>query len=185
MTAILWGSTLYVAHLGDSRASISKEEGLNAGRPAVSSRFLTQNHKPDDHAERSRIERSGGSVVFLHGNRPYLRGGDFMARQNQGGPRPMQLNYSRAFGAPALQPYGLIAEPDICTTALTRAHRVFINASDGLWDVIGSDEASSVAWAAHQARSDPAAALVTLALDRHASVGSCDNVTVGVIIFSS
>ena len=47
--------------------------------------------------ERRRIEKSGGSLAYLHGGKPFIRGGDFAERQLKGD-RPMQLNYSRAFG---------------------------------------------------------------------------------------
>jgi protein phosphatase len=46
--------------------------------------------------------QSGGSLAWLHGGKPFLRGGDFTARQAQGD-RPMQLNYSRAFGGKDLK----------------------------------------------------------------------------------
>ena len=47
--------------------------------------------------ERRRIEKAGGSLAYLHGGKPFIRGGDFAERQLKGD-RPMQLNYSRAFG---------------------------------------------------------------------------------------
>jgi hypothetical protein len=58
---------------------------------------LTTDHKPDMAEERRRIEKSGGSLAYLHGGKPFIRGGDFAERQLKGD-RPMQLNYSRAFG---------------------------------------------------------------------------------------
>jgi hypothetical protein len=79
-------------------------------------------------------------VVYLHGGKPYLRGGDFDSLRTSG-ERPMQLNYSRAFGGRKLKPYGyracvpvsvsflhqplwscrfgLTAEPTVMQTALT------------------------------------------------------------------
>lgn len=45
----------------------------------------------------TRCLQNGGSLAYLHGGKPFIRGGDFTARQ-QLGDRPMQLNYSRAFG---------------------------------------------------------------------------------------
>jgi len=34
--------------------------------------------------ELRRIEQSGGSLAWLHGNKPYIRGGDFFRRQANG-----------------------------------------------------------------------------------------------------
>ena len=51
---------------------------------------------------------SGGQVVYLHGDKPFLRGGDFFQRHSLGH-HPKQLNYSRAFGGKGLKKYGLIA----------------------------------------------------------------------------
>ena len=69
-------------------------------------------------AERHRIESSGGLLVYLHGSKPFLRGGDFAERQSRG-ERSMQLNYSRAFGGLFLKPFGLSATPDITQVELT------------------------------------------------------------------
>lgn len=90
---------------------------------------LTVDHKPDQEAELRRIERvraarqirtgsappcaahsppppaplqAGGCLTYLHGGKPFIRGGDFTQRQALG-ERPMQLNYSRAFGGKDLK----------------------------------------------------------------------------------
>ena len=83
-----------VAHLGDSRVAIGK-----SGQTAA---FVTNDHKADSPGERRRIESKGGSVVYLHQGKPFIRGGDFTRRQAQGD-RPMQLNYSRAVSAPSFR----------------------------------------------------------------------------------
>ena len=62
--------------------------------------------------EHKRIVENGGSLVWLRGNKPYIRGGDFLSRQGRG-EHPKQLNYSRAFGGKDLKMYGLTAEPDV------------------------------------------------------------------------
>lgn len=85
-------SLVTVAHLGDSRVAVGK-----SGQTAA---FVTEDHKADSPGERRRIESKGGSVVFLHQGKPFIRGGDFARRQAQGD-RPMQLNYSRAVSTSA------------------------------------------------------------------------------------
>lgn len=117
VTAVILGDLLSVAHLGDSKIVLGREmNGVLVGR------YLTMDHKPDQPAERARIEKSGGSLAYLHGGKPFIRGGDFSARQAKG-ERPMQLNYSRAFGGKDLKMFGLSAEPDIQQIQLTRADR--------------------------------------------------------------
>jgi hypothetical protein len=66
--------------------------------------------------------QSGGSLAYLHGGKPFIRGGDFTARQALGD-RPMQLNYSRAFGGKDLKMYGLSWVPDILHIRVTSADK--------------------------------------------------------------
>lgn len=87
VVALLTRTLVTVAHLGDSRVAIGR-----AGHQGV---FVTEDHKADLLVERQRIESAGGSVVYLHQGKPFIRGGDFAQRQAKGD-RPMQLNYSRA-----------------------------------------------------------------------------------------
>ena len=134
VTVLLSGSLLTVAHLGDSKVVLGREEGgagaaVGTASP-MSGKYLTSDHKPDHPDERRRIEASGGSLTYLHGGKPFIRGGDFTARQAVGG-RPMQLNYSRAFGGKDLKGYGLIAVPDVLQIALSPVDRYVALGSSG------------------------------------------------------
>jgi protein phosphatase 2C family protein 2/3 len=53
LAAVIWGSTLYVANAGDSRAVLSRH-----GKAIE----LTRDHKPHEPSERQRIELCGGYV---------------------------------------------------------------------------------------------------------------------------
>ena len=128
VAAFLWGNLLTVAHVGDSKACIARQVG-NELLPE----WLTVDHKPHMPHELKRIEQSGGSLAWLHGNKPYIRGGDFFVRQ-AAGDHPKQLNYSRAFGGKDLKMYGLSVEPDISHFELSPDDRLVLIASDGLWD---------------------------------------------------
>lgn len=171
--------TLYCAHLADSHAVIGFPFGADAPESRLSTapsavvdtkligKYLTRPHRPDDELEHRRIKNSGGQLVYLHGRKPFIRGGDFGHRK-----LAMQLNYSRAFGGRDLKMYGLSAEPDIRVVDIrvpsplnpigkrpptdgshdqgqdtsTDAYpgldtRVLIIGSDGLWDVMQPDEA--------------------------------------------
>lgn len=126
--------------------------------------------------------QSGGSLAYLHGGKPFIRGGDFTERQARGD-RPMQLNYSRAFGGKDLKPFGLLAKPDITQVALGRGDKVVVLASDGLWDVATADIAVRRAWESYRLGRDPSLDLTDWALAQHDMRGTVDNVTVTVVIF--
>jgi protein phosphatase PTC2/3 len=139
VTAVVTGSLLTVGHLGDSKvvlgrvsqpapqrsrgggvmppATFAAGGGGGGGGAVTSGVYLTTDHKPDLPAERSRITAAGGSLEYLSGGRPFIRGGDFAARQ-AAGDRPMQLNYSRALGGKDLKPFGLSAVPDVSQVQL-------------------------------------------------------------------
>jgi len=100
------------------------------------------------------------------------------------GDRPMQLNYSRAFGGKDLKMYGLSVHPDVKTIQLKKSHRVVVLASDGLWDVVSQERACRVALEEHAQGRHAAEALVNLGLSQLQAVGSVDNVTVVCVFFN-
>ena len=87
VTVTILGDLLSVAHVGDSRCVLGVEV---EGQGALAATLLTVDHKPNDVGELRRIVRAGGALTFLHGGRPFLRGGDFAAR-HKSGDRPMSL----------------------------------------------------------------------------------------------
>lgn len=68
VTVFLRQNLLTVAHVGDSKACIAKVVG-----DQVCPEWLTVDHKPNMINELKRIEASGGSLAWLHGNKPYIR----------------------------------------------------------------------------------------------------------------
>jgi protein phosphatase len=162
------GNLVSVAHLGDSRVAV--------GTSGQSSTFVTADHKADTASERQRIESSGGSVVYLHQGKPFIRGGDFSQRQAQGD-RPMQLNYSRAMGGKDLKMFGLSNKADVWQRTLTEEF-VIVLASDGLWDTISCNNAIHGALQARTQGDNPAEYLVNMGLRGLQQRGSSDNVTV-------
>jgi len=95
-------NTVFVAHVGDSRAVLGeREDGAGYWR----AQDLTEDHKPNLPAERTRIEGAGGQVLFdgCRNYRVYIRGKRYPG-----------LNMSRAMGD--LLGYwdaGISAVPDI------------------------------------------------------------------------
>jgi len=178
VTALLWKDMLTIAHVGDSKACIAKV--TREGRLAVE--WLTVDHKPNMPLELRRINESGGSLVWLHGNKAYIRGGDFLARQARG-EHPKQLNYSRAFGGKDLKRYGLIAEPDVNHFEIQADDKLVLIASDGLWDVIDPIAACEIAMNARRSGKSATQELALRAVRDMPSKNVCDNVSVIALFF--
>jgi serine/threonine protein phosphatase PrpC len=68
VTVLLRQNLLTVAHIGDSKACIAKVVGED-----IYPEWLTIDHKPHMPNELTRIEQAGGSLAWLHGNKPYIR----------------------------------------------------------------------------------------------------------------
>lgn len=169
---LFYNNLLTVAHVGDSKACVAKVKN-NELHPE----WLTVDHKPNMINELSRIESCGGSLVWLHGNKPYIRGGDFFRRQANG-EHPKQLNYSRAFGGKDLKMFGLSADPDINHFEITPEDKLILIASDGLWDVLNPRIACEMALNARRAGKHATAEIVQRAIQQMPMCGVSDNVTV-------
>lgn len=181
--------TLVCGHLGDSKIILGQTlvpPGSSGDKSKddppmsrISGIALTIDHKPDQPDELKRIEASGGSLTYLHGGKPFIRGGDFSQRKHA-----MQLNYSRAFGGKDLKMYGLSAVPDTNEIRINKHRdRVVILGSDGVWDVVDPDSAAKVVEQSRQKNLSPADELGQLALQNHDTKGSADNVTCIVCFF--
>jgi len=163
---------LLVAHIGDSKVVLGRTEHKEGEDPQMLGVSVTTDHKPNMPEERKRIEAAGGSLTYLHGGKPFIRGGDFTQRKHA-----MQLNYSRAFGGKDLKMYGLSAVPDISEFVLDKRERVVVLGSDGLWDVVDPTSAVQLAEQAAAQQKCPSEELTLLALKNHVAKGSADNVT--------
>jgi protein phosphatase len=146
----------------------------------VTATWLTTDHKPNLIKEKVRILACGGSVVYLHGHKPYLRGGDFFQRHSLGH-KPKQLNYSRAFGGKGLKKYGLIVDPDVQSVAVTSESRFVILGSDGLWDCLDPQLACELVLGSRGAKRCAAEDLVDRAIERMPNCGVVDNVSAIVL----
>ncbi|KAK1442596.1 PPM-type phosphatase-like domain containing protein [Babesia gibsoni] len=180
VTVLLIDEYTFVAHLGDSRASMCYEEGGN-----LFAKYITTDHKPNHPEEKNRILSAGGSVQYLstHSNKPFLRGGDFLDRKARGD-KPMQIQYSRAFGGKDLKMYGLYSEPEITVFRRGEKHRGLILASDGLWDIKECEQAFSSALGARERGENPSRYLVDMTLKEQQNRSKRpDNITVIVIFF--
>lgn len=122
------GTTLYVAHVGDSEAILCRKGKVMA---------LTEPHQLKNTKERERVEQAGGVIYKDRLGHPIWN------------PNVMSIAVTRAFGDLyfKLPEYtegkqsGLIAEPEILKIPITTDDDFLLLASDGFWDVVSKDSA--------------------------------------------
>ncbi|KAF8711414.1 hypothetical protein HU200_029446 [Digitaria exilis] len=153
-TAVVKGSDLYIAHLGDCRAVLSHGGGTAAA--------LTADHTCAAEDERARIERGGGYVC---------RSGSCVWRV-QG-----SLAVSRSFGDAGLKRW-IVAEPAVTKVALGAGCEFLIVASDGLWDKVSNQEAVDVV---SRCRAESVGRSCVELVEMARSRGGRDDVTVMVV----
>lgn len=100
---------------------------------------LTRDHKPEDAEERLRIEAHGG---VIDRRRVWMTTWPFVG-----------LNMSRSLGDHLAHTVGVSPEADVAATFMDASrHQFVLLASDGVWDVLSNQHASSlVAMSLHQA----------------------------------
>ena len=144
---------------------------------------LSYDHKPQNAAEKERIENAGGTVSEnrVDGNLALSRAlGDFEYKSNSQKSRAEQK---------------VTADPDITETDLTDDCRFVVLACDGIWDVKSSQECvdflNTKIYSAPASKTNPAAAIKkgleelldhSCAEDTHTSDGlGTDNMTVVLV----
>jgi len=174
---------LMIANLGDSRAVMCRSQN---GR--LSAARLTDDHKPGRADERQRIEAKGGVVDIQGVWRVFTPSpATFGGRNLLWG-----LAVSRAFGDLLMkepQRYGcqgatgelVSAMPEIhCYELQPQEDRFLVLACDGIWDVLGDDDAVAVC-IEHRSAELAAHALIR----RSFETGSDDNLTALVIAWQN
>lgn len=156
LIALMEGSRLVVANVGDSRAVMCDNKGT-----AIP---LSFDHKPQQMRERKRIKEAGGFVTF---NGVWRVAGI--------------LATSRALGDYPLKDKKLvIADPDILTFDLEDHKPLFvILASDGLWDTFSNEDAVAFI---KERLNEPDYGAKSITLQSYYR-GSLDNITVVIINF--
>ena len=135
VVVLIVGDICYVANLGDSRAVMSGEGG---GKVYP----LSKDHKPNDVAERQRIEKAGGRI--------YQSSAQIGPNQQILGPYrilPGRLSVCRSFGdfEAKVVEYGgnpevLIANPEIRVFKIHSEYDFILMASDGIFDKLNNRE---------------------------------------------
>eukprot|EP00607_Mallomonas_marina_P008904 CAMPEP_0182423004 /NCGR_PEP_ID=MMETSP1167-20130531/8875_1 /TAXON_ID=2988 /ORGANISM="Mallomonas Sp, Strain CCMP3275" /LENGTH=451 /DNA_ID=CAMNT_0024601573 /DNA_START=106 /DNA_END=1461 /DNA_ORIENTATION=- len=122
VVAFKCGDMLYVANAGDSRAVLCRGDGV--AYP------LSEDHKPNQPRELSRIQAAGGFVTQIgrvNGNLNLSRSlGDLKYKQVPCVPKEAQI---------------ISAEPDVSVTQLKAEDKFIIIACDGVWDCLSCQQA--------------------------------------------
>lgn len=118
VVAVVSSTSIAIANCGDSRAVLYR------GKQCIP---LSVDHKPDRPDEYARIEAAGGRVIQWNGYRVFG-----------------VLAMSRSIGDRYLKP-SIIPEPEVTVVSRTREDDFLILATDGLWDVMSSEEACEIA----------------------------------------
>lgn len=116
-TVFLRKDELSFAHVGDGGILLVAAEAIS----------LTEPHRVDHPAERSRIIRAGGEIE-----------GGYVIRGLRG------LMPTRSFGDNYFRPVGVMAVPAVGERRLSADHRFLVVACDGLFDVLEGDEIAQV-----------------------------------------
>lgn len=121
IVALLIGNKLVVANAGDSRGVLCRNGQAVA---------LSEDHKPSQDREMTRIREAGGFVNMVgrvNGNLNLSRSlGDLKYKQSKHLPPEAQM---------------ITAEPDILVIDINADDEFFVLACDGIWDVLSNQEA--------------------------------------------
>lgn len=137
VSVLVQGDFLLCANTGDSRAVIGR---LQPNDHWVSM-DLSKDHKPDDPAEKARIERSGGRVEPSKGKFQIDHSGNAQgpARVWQPHEQTPGLAMSRSLGDTSANELGVTPEPDVTWLRLGREDQFLVLASDGVWEFLPSE----------------------------------------------
>lgn len=171
--ALLQGSTLAVANVGDSSAVLGRKKGT-----LCSSQSLTVRHWGGNPDEVRRV------MVKHSAHVSFLRDDGYLSI-DQGQWRGYQLSMTRALGHKMLANYGVIANPSVMRVRVTPDDFCLVLASDGVWDVYGENEV--VRMVAEQAGQGAPAARIAAVVAKDAvktgiEGGDADNTTVAVLL---
>lgn len=131
---------LYAAHVGDSRAVLSRKTAAGKREAIV----LTPDHKPFLPEEKARIESHNGEVKKLPNDIPYrvfIRNREFPG-----------LAMSRSIGDMLSRDLGIISEPTISEYPLTEQDEFVLLCSDGVWEFLSNEDAVNMVGAMGRAK---------------------------------
>jgi serine/threonine protein phosphatase PrpC len=129
VSVLTFGTKLFVANVGDSRAILIKQNDQSPEGFQVTP--LSRDHKPSDPDEFKRIVDAGGRVDTYRDHKGKRVGPDRVWLLNEEIPG---LAMSRSFGDTVACRVGVNAIPEQQEVNLTAADKVLVIASDGVWE---------------------------------------------------
>lgn len=132
ITVLVRGNQCICSNCGDSRAVVGR-----FGKDGWSSVPLSVDHKPENPAERIRIEKSGGRIESYKDNEGRPLGPARVWLKNEQFPG---LAMSRSIGDLISTRAGIVSTPDVLIHNLEPQDKFLVLASDGVWEFISNDE---------------------------------------------
>jgi len=142
VTCFMRKDYMWLANAGDSRAIIVRK---NKGKAGFKSVDLTEDQKPDTPAEMKRILAMGGHVTPAGAN-----GSPARVWHNLRG-----LAMGRSIGDHAAATVGVIAQPEITEYQVHEDDFCVILASDGVWELLTSDQVADIVYSVSKDSMDP------------------------------
>jgi serine/threonine protein phosphatase PrpC len=187
IVVIIIEDACYVANLGDSRALLSEDSSTNV-------RVLSRDHRPDDEAEKNRIQRAGGSVYITKYH-------DLNTNKEESGPvriLPGKLSVSRSFGDVHAknQRLGgndkvLIAVPEVRSFKLKESTDFIAIGCDGIFEKLSNTDLVHSVWSMAKELSigpdihDHCGRCVDIILKNCLQLNANDNITLIFIAFKN
>ena len=135
---LLFDNKIVCGNVGDSRAIIASKNELNNSWLTTD---LSRDHKPDLPDEKERIINSNGRISpFLNAQGNYV--GPIRVWQKDG--RYPGLAMSRSLGDSVGKKCGVIEIPEVVEKKLSKDDCIIIIGSDGIWELITSEEAVNI-----------------------------------------
>eukprot|EP01136_Pigoraptor_vietnamica_P031061 Opistho-1_new@91130 len=173
--ALVIGTKLIVANVGDSRAILGREDSKGQVKAVV----LTKDHTCEDKSEVERLKKAGARVE------PMVHQGAYLGppRCWKGSmPYPGQC-VSRTIGDDVAHSIGVTADPEIKEVDLTPKDKFIVVASDGVWDGLDNQSVVDIV-AKHKDPQKASEVVVQEALRGLDKEEIDDNVTAVVALFS-
>ncbi|UJR22104.1 hypothetical protein I4U23_025169 [Adineta vaga] len=168
ISCLIDAERIYFLNVGDSRAILVSTEGRIL--------LATKDHKPNDQAERQRIQEAGGTVLIqrVNGSLAVSRAlGDFEYKNNCNRRPDQQL---------------VSPEPEItyhtCSTKADEQIACAVLACDGIWDVLTNEELATYILGRMRV-TDDLCEIANTVLDMCLYKGSKDNMSLIIIAFKN
>lgn len=179
VSVLIRGKKLVCGNIGDSRGVIGQKH-----KKQWKAVDISNDHKPSREDEAFRVIKAGGVVRQFKMNNGESVGPLRVWSSNKDNPG---LAMTRSVGDMNAKSYGIISDPEISTWTISKKDKFMILATDGIWELISSQEAVDIVKDVWKLGRSEACCdkLIEVALNRWESENISDDITVIVVFFSS